>query len=96
MIAVCVGNAVVFLAVPDLAEQRACEWAWFEAVWLDERHLLGATHDGRVQVGDRRSGELVAELALGSWARRMVFNRDRGVALVTGKDRAYVVRVQLP
>jgi len=95
-VAACVGDVVGLFAVPELAEQQRCDWSWFDALWLDDRHLLGATHDGRVQIGDRRTGDVVAEAAVGSWARRMVFNRDRGVALIAGENRAFVVRIRLP
>lgn len=95
-VAVCLHSGLHMVAVPGLTTAAELPWPWRQVLWLDGHHLLGACSDDVIQIGDLRSREIVASLALGSWARSLQYVKDRGLLLVPTQDRTLLVRVALP
>ena len=95
-VALTVGGQLEIRSVEDLTEIESYPWAWMSVQWLSPRFLIGAISDARIQIGDVQTGEIVAEIATGSWVRSMHYVESRGIALVTTQDRALVLRIALP
>lgn len=87
---------ITMLRAPDLGQTGEIDGSWHRVLWLDDHHLLGSTHDGRLQVLDTPTGAVLAEAGLGSWARSLHWHHDRGLLLAAGADRLRLFRLELP
>jgi len=87
---------VELLTVPELKNQSTLPHSFRKLIWLNENYLLASGVGDELSIVDVRTGKLVQELKLGSWARRIDYHADRGIALVTVQDRALVIKVDVP
>ncbi|MBK8099336.1 MAG: hypothetical protein IPK26_19680 [Planctomycetes bacterium] len=95
-VALLTGTGITLLHAPDLGEVGDIAGSWHCLLWLDERHLLGSTHDGRLQILALPNGAIVAEAELGSWARTLHWHLERRLLLAGTSDRLRLFRVELP
>tara|TARA_R110002072_G_scaffold162687_2_gene314800 strand:- start:11687 stop:13549 length:1863 start_codon:yes stop_codon:yes gene_type:complete len=95
-VAVSLPAAVELLTVPELKNQNTLSFSFRDLIWVDDHHLLASGISDQLSLVDVRTGKVVQTLRLGSWARRIDYHANRGVALVTVQDRALIVRVQVP
>jgi len=84
------------LTLPKLENVKSLPVSCRQMVWLDDRMMLAAGLGDQLMLIDTHAEKVVQTLKLGSWARRIDYHRDRGVALVTVQDRGLIVRVALP
>lgn len=85
------GGYVEVMPVPGLAEPRRFAWSWREAAWLSRHHLLGVAA-GSLQLGDLRTGTIVASARIDAAATGLVVDRVRRIALAPLPDRVLVLR----
>lgn len=95
-LAVSLRDEVQLLTLPKLENVQTLPFRFRQLVWIDEHTLLGSGLGDQLTLVDVRTGKELQTLQLGSWARRIDYHRDRGIALITVQDRGLIVRVHPP
>lgn len=92
-LAVSLRDELQILTLPKLENVKTLPVSCRQMVWVDERLLLAAGVGDQLLLIDTQAEKVLHTLKLGSWAQRIDYHRDRGVALVTVQDRGLIVRV---